>query len=77
MVNSCADGVSAQSSYHTAYKWDICPIRFWYRSDWSVLDTIESLVEVIPSLAIGISSEDVVPSIVGIKDLVAFFQLEV
>ena len=61
------------SSYHTSDERDSSPIRFWYRSDWSVLDTIESLVEVVPALAIGISSEDVVPSIVGIKDLVAFF----
>ena len=69
---ACRWGVRP-SSYHTSDEWNVCSFRFWYWGDWSVLDTIESLVEVVPALAIGISSEDVVPSIVGIKDLVAFF----
>ena len=61
------------SSYHTTDERNICSFRFWYRSDWSVLDSIESLVQVVPALAVGISTENIVPSIVGIKDLVAFF----
>ena len=49
MVNSVQMGISP-SSYHTTDERDSSPIRFWYRSDWSVLDTIESLVEGCTSL---------------------------